>query len=152
MALNDNIDCPVDNITLNENQARGNAYQVLYITVAWIIFRNPWIIAFLILDFSLRALNLGKYSLLNRISQLVIKKMGIPYKPVDRAPKRFAAFVGLLFSIAILVFSLLDFENTSLVLAGILVVFATLEAVIGFCAGCHVYTFLNKFSKKPVTS
>ena len=73
--------------------------------------------------------------------------MGIAFKPVDRAPKRFAAFVGVLFSSSILIFSILDYETLALALATILGLFATLEAVIGFCAGCYVYTFLKKFSK-----
>ena len=147
MAINENIECPIDNININEYQARCNAYQVLYIIIAWIIFHKNWIVGLLVIDFILRASIQGKFSLLNQISKIVIKKMGIAFKPVDRAPKRFAAFVGVLFSSSILIFSILDYETLALALATILGLFATLEAVIGFCAGCYVYTFLKKFSK-----
>jgi hypothetical protein len=143
-----NLQCPVDNISINENQARVTAYQVMYITVAWLI--SGWwpIMAFLAIDFFLRTVNLGKFSPLNIISTYIIKKLGIVYKPVDRAPKRFAAFVGLVFSTAILPLSLLHADLPAELLAYTLALFAALEAVLAFCAGCYVYAFFFKFFKR----
>jgi len=144
----DHLQCPIDNISVNENQARVTAYQVMYITVAWLIAGWWPVMAFLAIDFFLRAANLGRFSLLNIVSIYIIKKLGIEYKPVDRAPKRFAALTGLLFSIAILLLSLLKADLPAELLAYVLGLFAALEAVLGFCAGCYVYTFLFKFPKK----
>jgi predicted benzoate:H+ symporter BenE len=63
---------------------------------------------------------------------------------VDRAPKRFAAGVGFLFSLSFLILSLIPYTLAAGVLAGILVLFASLEAFFAFCAGCYVYFFLKK--------
>jgi hypothetical protein len=63
---------------------------------------------------------------------------------VDRAPKRFAAGVGFLFSLAVLVLSFTPYTLAAGVLAGILILFAGLEAFVAFCAGCYVYFFLKK--------
>ncbi len=138
------INCPVDHVKVNENQVRVTAYQVMYIAIAWIFFQVWPIFLFLSIDFLLRAINLGKYSLLNRISELVIHKLGIGNKPVDRAPKRFAAGVGLVFSLAIVAAELFAVSWLALLLAATITLFAFLEAVLGFCAGCYVYHFINQ--------
>ena len=145
------LQCPVDNISINENQARVTAYQVMYITVAWLI--SGWwpIAAFLVVDFLLRSTNLGKYSLLNIISIFIIKKLGIVNKPVDRAPKRFAAFVGLFFSVCILALSLAGLDLPAELFAYTMALFAALEAVLAFCAGCYVYTFFFRPFKKDTS-
>lgn len=135
-----NMDCPVDFVTINENKARLTAFFVLVLSVVY-LKTNLWlIIAFLLFDFTLRALNLGKYSLLGFVSDAVIKQLKIKNKPVDRAPKRFAAWVGLVFSAAILIsfFSHQIIIVTSLVV--VLSFFAFLESFFGFCAGCYVYS------------
>jgi hypothetical protein len=138
------LDCPVDFVTVNEYQARITAAQVIVIAALW-VFTGYWIIAaFLSVDFILRVANLGKYSVLNIISGWVIKKFSLPNKPTDRAPKRFAAFVGVLFAAAILVFIIVGLHTVAIVTALILIVFAFLESAFGFCAGCYVYTYVVK--------
>jgi hypothetical protein len=79
------------------------------------------------------------------IAGWLIKLFKLKNRPVDRAPKRFAAFIGLTFSIAILIALLFDFTTTAKVLLGILMIFAALESSVGFCAGCYVYTYLKRF-------
>jgi len=74
-----------------------------------------------------------------------VKQAGLKSKPVDRAPKRFAAFVGLVFLAAILTATLTGFALTAKIIAGVLVVFAALESLLGFCAGCYVYALIGKF-------
>jgi hypothetical protein len=64
-------------------------------------------------------------------------------KPTDRAPKRFAAGTGLVFSILIVAAALLHLALISLVLTLVLIFFAALESLAGFCAGCYVYSFLK---------
>jgi len=134
------MDCPIDFVTINENKARLTAFFVLVLSVVYLV-TNLWvIIAFLSLDFALRALNLGKYSLLGFLSDAVIKQLKIKHKPVDRAPKRFAAWVGFIFAAAILIsfFSHQIIIATSL--AVVLSFFALLESFFAFCAGCYVYS------------
>ncbi len=137
------IECPVDFVTINENQARLTAFQTLLWVLVWFFTGFAVIPACLAIDFLLRAANYGKFSLLNIISSFLVKRLSIPNRPVDRAPKRFAAGVGFLFLTAILVLSLLRLDIAAEVMAFILLIFASLEAFVRFCAGCYVYSFLK---------
>lgn len=138
------LECPVDFITVNENKVRLTALSVFILALVYLIVPN-WIIpAFLTVDFFLRGFNFGKYSLLHFISDKAIKLFGIKAKPIDQAPKRFAAKIGFFFSIAILAAHVVNYTTAALVLAGVLTVFAFLESFLGFCAGCYVYTFYSR--------
>ncbi|MGN6177958.1 MAG: DUF4395 domain-containing protein [Mucilaginibacter sp.] len=143
------MDCPIDFITINENKVRVIAFFVLTLAIIY-LFTGIWfIMAFLAIDFLLRVFNWGKFSLLAFLSDSVIKQLQIKAKPVDRAPKRFAAMVGLFFTTGILILGLLHFALLANISTIILCCFATLEAFAGFCAGCYVYSagkmLLNKF-------
>ncbi|MDO3625457.1 DUF4395 domain-containing protein [Mucilaginibacter sp. BT774] len=144
--MENNVQCPVDFVSMNENKARVTAFFVLLLGGTFLI-TNSWVImAFLVIDFLLRANNLGKYSLLAILSDVVIKQFNIKNKPTDRAPKRFAAGVGLLFTAGILILTLLNLTTAVLIVTSVLILFAFLEAFLGFCAGCRVYSMLNKLS------
>jgi len=134
------MDCPVDFIKINENKARLIAFFVLALTLVYLKTGFWLIIAFLLVDFVLRATNLGKLSLLGFVSDALIKQLKIKPNPVDRAPKRFAAMIGILFTAAILVSSILQSHVIAFSLAVVLSIFATLECFFAFCAGCYVYS------------
>jgi len=134
------MECPVDFIPINENKARLTAFFVFILTIVYLLNSFWLIMAFLLVDFSLRAFNLGKYSLLGFISDAIIKQLKIKNKPVDRAPKRFAAGIGLVFSVAILIACYFQQQLIVYPLSGILLFFAFLESTFGFCAGCYVYS------------
>ncbi|MCW3093432.1 MAG: hypothetical protein JWP81_4501 [Ferruginibacter sp.] len=146
--LNRTIECPVDFVLINERKARLTAAGIFILIITYLLTQF-WIIpVFLVVDFLARGFNLGSFSVLNKLSERLIRLFSIGLKPVDQAPKRFAAKIGLIFSIAIVVNHLFNFINASLILAVVLAVFALLEAAFGFCAGCHVYSFYTKFLKK----
>ena len=140
------MDCPVDLIKINENKARLTAFFVLVLTLVYLKTGFWLIMAFLMVDFTLRAFNLGKYSLLGFIGDAVIKQLNIKNKPVDRAPKRFAAAVGLVFTATILAAFFLGIKLVPMVLAVVMALFALLESFFGFCAGCYVYDFGKKIT------
>ena len=148
------LECPVDFITVNENKVRLTALYVFLLAVVYIIIPG-WIIpAFLAVDFFLRGYNFGKYSLLNMLSEKEVQLFGIKTKPIDQAPKRFAAKIGFIFSVAILAATIFNYGTAAIVLAMVLTLFAFLESFMGFCAGCYVYTFYIKLfgtTKKRVT-
>ena len=143
MATASSIQCPVDFVTINENQARLTAFQTLVWVIVWGFTGFAVIPAYLAIDFLLRAANFGKFSLLNFISGFLIRRLSIPNRPVDRAPKRFAALVGFIFIATILVLSLFRQDVAADILAGVLLIFASLEAFARICAGCYVYTLLK---------
>jgi bifunctional ADP-heptose synthase (sugar kinase/adenylyltransferase) len=146
--MSSNLQCPVDFITINEHKARVTAFFVLGLAVTYLL-TNMWLIfAVLAIDFLLRAANLGKYSILGFLSDAVIRQLKIKNKPVDRAPKRFAAWIGFVFTLSILAALLFNQALIAQVLIAILIVFACLEAFAGFCAGCYVYTGLLLLKKR----
>jgi hypothetical protein len=143
--MNNQLDCPVDFVTVNENRVRVVAFLVLKMAVLCFIFESRSIAGLLLIDFTLRAFNLNKYSPLAIIAGVFVKLLQLENKPVDRAPKRFAAFVGLSFMVMITLALFTDFIITARVLLGVLMVFAALESLAGFCAGCYLYTYLKRF-------
>jgi Domain of unknown function (DUF4395) len=143
----ENVHCPVDFEVINENKARLTALLVLILGTVFLISQLYAIIAFLIIDFFLRANNWGKYSLLAILSDAVIKQLSIKNKPTDRAPKRFAAGVGLFITASILILTLLHLDIPTLVITAVLLFFAFLESFLGLCAGCYVYSLLQRVNK-----
>jgi hypothetical protein len=71
------MDCPVDHVKINENKARLTAFFVFVLTMVYLKTSFWLIIAFLLVDFTLRAANLAKYSLLGFVSDAVIKQLKI---------------------------------------------------------------------------
>ncbi|NUQ81251.1 MAG: DUF4395 domain-containing protein [Bacteroidetes bacterium] len=134
--------CPVDLKTVNQTVVRLNALQISVITIAGLI--SGWYALFLFLaaDFALRISGWNQWSPVRWISYQLVNRLQLPDQPVDRAPKRFAASVGLLFSISIGLTGLAGLEWTALVLGIVLLVCALLEALVNFCVGCWVYMML----------
>ncbi len=142
---NNNLECPVDFVLVNENKARLTALSVFLLAAAYAL-TTYWIFAaFLVIDFFLRALNFGKYSLLNLLSDVWIRLFSIKNKPIDRAPKTFAAQIGFLLIYSIFILHSFGQVTIALYLNAVLLLFSFLESAFGFCAGCYAYTFLKKF-------
>ena len=126
--------------TTNESKIRLIALFVFITTVTYILTKYIFLPALLVIDFALRSFDLGKYSLFAVVSEWLVKTFKLPIKPVYLPPKRFAARIGLLFSIAMFLLQLVSI-NTILV-SGVLVFFAALESFFSNCAGCYVYSYL----------
>ncbi|MES2107756.1 MAG: DUF4395 domain-containing protein [Bacteroidota bacterium] len=136
-------DCPVEHVSVNENKTRVVALFVLLIVIAYLLTGYLYLIAFLALDFLLRVSRFGKVSPLGVLADVVISFFNISNKPTDRAPKRFAAGTGLVFSLLIIVSALLHLDLVAIILTIVLAFFAFLESAAGFCAGCYVYALLG---------
>jgi hypothetical protein len=124
-------------ITGSEGKIRLTAFFVLLLIIVYMITGIGPIPVFLLLDFTLRGFGLGAYSPLAWISGRLAAAFKLPAKPVYMPPKRFAARVGFLFCLAIVVAHYADLST--LILSAIIALFAALESLAGFCAGCYVY-------------
>lgn len=138
-----NLDCPIDGVQINENKVRLIAGFVLLTSLLYLLTGWGWFLTLLVADFGLRVFKLPKYSPFGKGADVVVGQLRLPFKGTDQAPKRFAAGIGLVFSITILV--LQSLEINTFIPTSILAVFAILESFAGFCAGCYVYTFLKPF-------
>lgn len=142
------LQCPVDFVTINENRVRFVALLVFILCVTFLVVGNWFIPLFLSIDFYLRGFNGGKFSLLSWIGGMAEKKIPLPNRPTDRGPKRFSAQIGFMMSLSLFIFSIAGLYSAAFVVAAVLVLFSFLESALGFCAGCHVYTFIGKYLPK----
>lgn len=136
--------CPVDFVSVNEYRVRVVAALVFVLAIAYLLIHH-WIIPlFMAFDFCMRAFNGGKYSVLQLISGRIERSLPLPRKPTDRGPKRFAASIGFVIALLVLLLALFGFLEFSLYVMGLIVLFSLLEFAIGFCAGCWMYTLLKR--------
>ena len=133
------------NTYTNESKVRLTALFILLFVVLYLVSGKIIFPAFLVIDFALRSFNLPQYSPLALFSGWLVKTFKLPVKPVFFPPKRFAARIGLLFSIVIVALHVVTVN--AFIPAVILGFFAAFESFFNFCAGCYVYDFLQRFKK-----
>ena len=80
--------------------------------------------------------------------RLIAPRLGEPVL-VAGPPKRFAQGVGLVLTTVATVALVLGAPTVTTALLGVLVVFALLESVVGFCAGCWVFGYLMRWGLVP---
>jgi len=147
-AMKPEIECPVDFVTINENKVRVTAFFVFVLSLAFLYIGHWAFPLFLLVDFYFRGFHNGQYSLLGWLSGFVVKTFALKNRPIDRAPKRFAAQIGFLFCDMLFITSILELQDISFYIGVVMVVFSFLESFFGLCVGCYVYNFLKMF-KKP---
>jgi hypothetical protein len=126
---------------VNENVVRLVAGFVLL--SALVTIGTGWAIVpiYLSIDFFLRAFTSIKppFAL---ISKEIARALHLEIRPIYAPPKKFAAAIGFVFSVAISASLLSGFTTTAIAVACILAIFATLESVFAICAGCYVYSWV----------
>lgn len=142
MAKINNLICPVSSDRVDENRVRATAFGVILLLGFFFMTSHPVFPAILIVDFYIRAFTRLKYSPLSFLGHQLVRLLGTQPHMIDKAPKVFAARVGLLFSVLITASALLGFSMGSAIFAATLVLFAFLECGLNFCAGCWVYTYV----------
>jgi hypothetical protein len=136
---------------VNEVAARMVAGMVALLSLTIIFSGQSWLAWVLAYGFLARVAMGPTISPMGLLATRVLApRSGIPPKPVPGPPKRFAQTVGLVFSVTAL---LLYFAVGSAVAANgvliVLIVFAILESVVGFCAGCFVFNQLMRWGFIP---
>lgn len=142
MKLFTELICPVSPERVDENRVRVTALGVIIMMGAFFATGNALFPAILLVDFYIRAFTRLPYSPLSWLAHKFVLAMGTKAIPINKAPKIFAARVGLLFTIIITIASLLGFSLLAYIVGSTLVLFAFLECGLNFCTGCWVYTFL----------
>ena len=135
---------------VNEFSARFVAGMVSILTVATILTENEFVAGFLLYGFLARVATGPTLSPMGLLAtRVIVPALGNPTKLVAGPPKRFAQTVGLAFSTTAFVMLILDFILIFQITLAILVIFALLESVVGFCAGCFVFKYLMKWKIIP---
>ncbi|MCA1760337.1 MAG: DUF4395 domain-containing protein [Bacteroidales bacterium] len=133
--------CPISNEMVNERLTRLNAFFTILIIAAGFVFNSVVFPLFLLADFFIRAFTTSKFSPVSFVSAGLARLLHLNKKPIDKAPKIFAARLGFIMTMVIAGLFLMQLYTASMVVAGILVFFATLEFAFGICVGCIIYTY-----------
>ncbi|MBF6628949.1 MAG: DUF4395 domain-containing protein [Proteiniphilum sp.] len=135
---------------VNEKVVRLIAAQVILLTLATLLTEWIGLALFLAVDFALRAFTRTPSPLALSAKGLT-KVLRLKPKPIFAPPKRFAASLGLLFSLGIALFLYLNYLTASYATGSMLIVCAFLEAVFNICLGCYVYNwFVAPFINRSV--
>ena len=125
---------------VNDYAARTVAGFIFTLALFYIQTQNIYILMFMTYGFLARVItgpSLSPLALL--VTKIIIPKIGNPQLDCPGPPKRFAQTIGLVFTGTSLYLVLNGNPLIALYLIGILAVFALLESMLGFCAGCFVF-------------
>ncbi len=136
---------------INASVARAVAAGVVLMALATIIFDQPWITLVIAYGFIARVAAGPRLSPLAIIvTRFIVPKFGLPYRPVAGPPKRFAAAIGIVFSVTAAVLSLgFGLHGAAYIVLGGLIFAAGLESIFGYCIGCRVFGFLIDWGIVP---
>lgn len=137
--------CPVNGKQVNEIVIRMIAMQVIFIVLAALYLQNAYIAALLFLDFGFRAFGIGQFSFLRYSAQKTVTHFQLGFKAANEAPKKFAATIGFFVVGALTAALFFQLTLSAGIIGGMLLLFASLEALFGICVGCIVYQQLARF-------
>ncbi len=134
--------CPVSDKRVDENTVRATALLVILGMGGFLLTGNVIFPALLAVDFFIRAFTRLKYSPLSWTGKQFVRSLDLDPVWIDKAPKVFAARIGFLLTALASMAVMFQFTYAAYALGATLVVFAFLECVLNFCAGCWVYTWV----------
>ncbi len=137
---------PVDEVS-----ARLVAGGVVVLGITTLLTRQPWLVVVLAVGFVLRVLAGPRLSPLALLATRIVRpRLRLAPRWVAGPPKRFAQGVGATLTVAASV-AALGFGATGVawVLTALVVVAASLEAVVGFCLGCTIFGLAMRVGLVP---
>lgn len=135
---------------VNDKAARTVATGVVLVSVLTLATGWWWLLVPLALGFTGRVLAGPRLSPLGWLAMKVVgPRLGAP-RFTPGPPKRFAQGIGAVFATTAAVLALgLGLHLAAGIVLGVLLVFATLEAALGFCAGCFAFGHLMRLGVIP---
>ena len=136
---------------VNEVSARGVAAGTALIGLACLVLRQPWIMVVLAVEFALRVAWGPRFEpLAALVTRVVTPALPFEERLTPGPPKRFAQAIGLVVTLgaSVLYFGF-GLSVLAYALVVMLVVFATLESVLGLCVGCKVFALLMRVGMIP---
>jgi Domain of unknown function (DUF4395) len=136
---------------VNEVSARLVAGGVVVMSLAAIVFGQPWIAAVIAYGFVARVLTGPTLSPLGQlVTRVLTPRLPVAPRPVPGPPKRFAQGMGAVLSTTAAVLGLgLELHTVAYALLALLLVAATLESVFAFCIGCKIFAVLMRAGVIP---
>lgn len=134
--------CVIAGVTVDEKVARINAFIAIIGVAIFALTPAKGVIFFLALDFFLRGFGFGRYSPVAWASRGILTTLHVTPSPIDAGPKLFAAKIGFVFALLAGLLWAFGLEVAGLVVALGLAGAASLEAFLGYCVGCTMYSIL----------
>lgn len=136
---------------VNEVSARLVAAGVVVLSALTVALDQPWLLIALAYGFVARVLTGPTLSPLGQfVTRVVTPRLPFAPKYVPGPPKRFAQSIGATLSVAAVVLHFgFGATGAAYVLAGAIIVAATLESVFGFCLGCKIFALLMRAGVVP---
>jgi len=133
--------CPISPSRVGESTVRLTGLLVAALIMLYVLTGAGVIMLVLAIDYRVRAGTRWQSSPLSWLAARLVRALHLPNRPIDKAPKLFAARVGLLFALASGILTLLH-QPSGLVVGLALMGFALLESLLNICVGCLVYTYV----------
>lgn len=135
---------------VNEVAARAVATGVVVMAVTFVVTGWGWILVPLVYGFVARVLTGPTLSPLGRIAtQVVAPRLVRHERLVPGPPKRFAQGIGVLFSVSAAILWLTGAAGAARIVVALLAAAALLEAAVGFCLGCRIFSMLMRVGLVP---
>lgn len=136
---------------VNEGAARVVAAGVALVSTVAIVAQAPWLTAVIAYGFLARVASGPTLSPLGQLAtKVVVPALSLPARPVPGPPKRFAQAIGLVFSATAALLALgFGLGTAAFALLAVLAFFAALEAALGLCVGCKVFSLLIRAGVIP---
>lgn len=134
---------------VNEVSARLVATGVAALAAAFLVTRQPLLLALLCYGFWARALTGPTLSPLGQLVTRVVTPALGRERLVPGPPKRFAQAVGAALSTAAVALWLLGQGSAGWILVSMILGAASLEAAFAFCIGCKIFALLIRAGVLP---
>jgi hypothetical protein len=133
--------CPVSAERIDHAAVRTTGFLMAMTLLAYAATGQVALVAIAVADYALRAFFPPRYSPVGRLSLEIASRAGRAGRLIDRAPKVFAARLGLLLAATSLALHFVS-PAAALGAAATLMAFALLESLGDVCVGCLIYARL----------
>lgn len=133
--------CPISTDRINSSLTK--VYSIFTFSVISIFLFTPFkeIIFISAADFVIRIFFGIKYSPICTLIKFGLKVGNVPVHMVNASPKKFAAKVGMLFTVLISAGIILNIPALSLIAGGIAFVAIGAEVFFDYCLACTIYSY-----------
>ncbi len=134
--------CPISLVHVDEHVVRLNGLASILLLLGGIYIPIIWL--FLAFDFLMRSFS-KKYSLVAQINRRIVNLFKVEPKPIDAAPKKFAAQMGLSMMILLNLTSFAGYNQLARIVFIALIIAISLETFFRYCLGCQIYSIIQRF-------
>ena len=136
--------CPIGSASIDQTIVRGVAFLVLCSISLFLACGFDFILVYLVFDFFMRGFVSRNLSLFVILVGSYTRFFSCRTEAVNAAPKVFAARIGFIMSLLILLCNVSELQYLVYVLGGFLLLASALESFFSICLGCHIYALINR--------